>query len=123
LERAHQLDPRSPLVAAELTFLYLEHGGDKNVALSLAQTVKQTMPDSPIAMDTLGWAYYKMGSPDSAILELRLPQKRCRQSELSVSPWMAYLAAKRYALAERCLETAVRIDPNFLDVDEARNAC
>ena len=70
-ERAHQADPTSPYPAAELAFLYLEHGGDVNVAVSLAQMVKQKMPGSPVASDVLGWSYYKLGSLDSAIAELK----------------------------------------------------
>src|ERR1039458_7602559 len=51
--------------------LYLDHGGDVNLALSLAQRVKQKMPRPPLAADTLGWAYYKLGSFDSAVAQLR----------------------------------------------------
>ena len=55
------MDPLSPLVAAELAFLYLEHGGDINTAVSLAQVAKQKLPDSPVTAHALGWAYYKVG--------------------------------------------------------------
>src|SRR5271170_8115294 len=64
-EQAHALDPTAPLPAAQLAFLYLDHGGDVNAALSMAQMVKQKMPDSVVASDILGWAYYKLGSPDT----------------------------------------------------------
>src|SRR5262249_55285379 len=62
-EHAHSLNPTSPFVANNLAYLYLEHGGDVNVALSLAQQAKQKLPDSPIVFDTIGWAYYKLRSP------------------------------------------------------------
>ena len=32
-ERAHQIDPASPLAANNLAYLYLEHGGDIDVAV------------------------------------------------------------------------------------------
>jgi cellulose synthase operon protein C len=51
------------VVANQLAYIYLEHGGDVNVALGLAQQAKQKMPDSPNVADTLGWAYYKSGLP------------------------------------------------------------
>ena len=69
-EKAHDVDPASGLVAAALAHLYLEHGGDVNVAVSLAQMAKQRMPDSLATADTLGWAYYKLGSFEPAIAQL-----------------------------------------------------
>ena len=32
-EKAHDVDPNAPMVADELAFLYLEHGGDVNAAV------------------------------------------------------------------------------------------
>jgi tetratricopeptide (TPR) repeat protein len=69
-EGAHSIDPGSPFIDNNLAFLYLEHGGDINVALSLAQAAKQKLPDSPVASDTLGWAYYKAGSSAAAVAQL-----------------------------------------------------
>src|SRR5208283_4609437 len=66
-ERAHSLDPGSPFIANNLAYLYLEHGGDVHVALSLAQQAKQKLPDSPIVSDTIGWALYKLGSAEAAV--------------------------------------------------------
>jgi hypothetical protein len=54
----------------ELVFLYLEHGGDINVALSLAGDARQRMPDSATTADALGWAYYRFGAPDLAVKQL-----------------------------------------------------
>src|SRR6266851_6133315 len=51
-KRAREIDPDSPLVANNLAYLDLEHGGDVNVALSLAQMAKRKMPDFPNAADT-----------------------------------------------------------------------
>src|ERR1051325_8820900 len=50
-ERAHSLDPASPFIANNLAYLYMEHGGDINLALSLAQQARQKLPDSPIVSD------------------------------------------------------------------------
>jgi tetratricopeptide (TPR) repeat protein len=40
-EKAHLINPVSPLIPAELAFLYLEHGGNVNAAVSVAQMVWQ----------------------------------------------------------------------------------
>ena len=61
------MDPSSASVKNDLAYLYLQHGGDTNAALSLAQEAKRALPDSPAVADTLGWALYKLGSYQLAI--------------------------------------------------------
>jgi tetratricopeptide (TPR) repeat protein len=113
-EKAHGVEPDSPFVADELAFLYLEHGGDVNVALNLAQTAKQKLPNSPIAADALGWAYYKIGSAESAVEQLKdcvreVPKNPVFQYHLG----MAYVAAGRLDAARGSLQKALADDPNF----------
>jgi tetratricopeptide (TPR) repeat protein len=122
-EKAREVDPDSPLVANNLAYLYLEHGGDVNVALSLAELAKQKMPDSPGVADTLGWVYYKLGSPQSAIVQLKEcvlkgPRNPLYQYHLG----MAYMAAGNLDSAERSLQQALRNDPNFPYAASARTA-
>ncbi|MFI5386818.1 MAG: tetratricopeptide repeat protein [Fimbriimonadales bacterium] len=122
-ERAHQIDPDSPIVANQLAYLYLEHGGDVNDAVTLARMAKQKMPDSPQAADTLGWAYYKSGAPESAVLPLResarkVPNNATYQYHLG----MAYMAGGHLDSAERCLRQALEDDPKFPDATLARVA-
>ena len=45
----------------------LQHGGNTDVALTLAQTARRTLPDSPNVADTLALAYYQKGVYSSAI--------------------------------------------------------
>jgi tetratricopeptide (TPR) repeat protein len=122
-ERAHEVDPDSPIVANNLAYLYLEHGGDVNVALSLAQMARQKMPNSPNTAGTLGWAYYKFGAPESAVVQL----KECAQKDPNNPLYqyhlgMAHMAARHFDLAERALQNALRDDPNFPDAASARAA-
>jgi tetratricopeptide (TPR) repeat protein len=113
-EKAHDIDRSSPYVTAELAFIYLEHGGDVNVALSLAQTARQGMPNSPMTADALGWAYYKLGSTDLAVKELEqsvqmTPRNPIYQYHLG----MAYASARRWDKAAQSLQSALRQDANF----------
>jgi tetratricopeptide (TPR) repeat protein len=122
-EKAHAIDPNAPLIAAELAFLYLEHGGDVNAAILLAQAAKQHMPNSPITSDALGWAYYKVGSPDAAIAQLRestarVPDNPIYQYHLA----LAYAASHRTDLAAQALRLALQHDPNFPYAASARAA-
>jgi len=103
-EKAREIDPASPLAANQLAYLYLEHGGDSNTALALAQQAKRGLPQSPHAADTLGWAYYKAGMMDSAIPQF----KQCLQATpdnpaCRYHLGMAYLAAGNSSAAERIL--------------------
>ena len=113
-EQAHQIDPTAPVVADELAFLYLEHGGDVNTAVSLAQGAKQKMPDSPVTADALGWAYYKLGSLSSALVQLReSSQKAPNNPVYHYHLGMAYLAANQFDLARQSLRAALMTDPHF----------
>ena len=52
--------------ANNLAYLLLEHGGDVNVALSLAQIGRRGMSKSPNSADTLAWAYFHTGAYTAA---------------------------------------------------------
>jgi len=45
----------------------LEHGGNVDVALSLAQIARRRLPELPNVADTLGWAYYHKATYGLAI--------------------------------------------------------
>jgi len=111
-EKARELDPASPFIASELARLYLDHGGNVNVALSLAQEAKQKVPNDPSIAATLGWAYYKVGSFKQAISQLeesvrKEPGNALYQYHLG----MAYLAARRFDAAGRVLQKALAVEP------------
>ena len=56
------IQPDNALLANNLAYLMLEHGGSVNVALTLAQTARKGLPKLPNTADTLGWAYYYNGA-------------------------------------------------------------
>ena len=123
LERARQVDRDSPVVANSLAYLYLEHGGDVNLAMSLAQEARQKMPHSPKTADTLGWAYYKLGSPELAIAELKdCAQQAPNDPMCQYHLGMAYIAGRHFDSAEQSLQKALRADPNFSYAATAREA-
>lgn len=65
-KKALQLQPQQPLVANNLAYLMLQNGENVDVALTLAQTARQGMPNSPVSADTLAWAYYYKGTYEFA---------------------------------------------------------
>ena len=61
-KKALQIQPQQPLAANNLAYRMLENGENVDVALSLAQTARRGMPNSPSTADTLAWAYYYKGT-------------------------------------------------------------
>jgi tetratricopeptide (TPR) repeat protein len=122
-ERAHALDSASPLIANDLAYLYLEHGGDVNIALSLAQMAKQSMPASLNITDTLGWAYYKERLWDPAIAALEeCVQKDPRNTGYQFHLGMTYLAAGRPDRAGQLLRQVIQDNPNGPQAASAKAA-
>jgi Flp pilus assembly protein TadD len=61
-KKSLQIQPQQPIAANNLAYRMLENGENVDVALTLAQTARQGMPNSPSAADTLAWAYYYKGT-------------------------------------------------------------
>jgi tetratricopeptide (TPR) repeat protein len=53
-----QIQPHQPLASNNLAYLMLQKGDDADIALSLAETARHAMPNSPDTAATLAWAYY-----------------------------------------------------------------
>lgn len=65
-KKALSIEPDQAVASNNLAYLMTETGGNLDVALSLAQTARRQMPNSPDAADTLAWVYYQKGNYDSA---------------------------------------------------------
>jgi Flp pilus assembly protein TadD len=65
-KKALVIDPNNGEAANNLAYLMVENGDNVDVALSLAQTARRILPDSPQTADTLAWIYYFKGNYVSA---------------------------------------------------------
>jgi tetratricopeptide (TPR) repeat protein len=65
-KKALAIQPDNPVAQNNLAFLMLENGQDVDMALSMAESARRTMPHSPNTADTLAWAYYHKGIYGSA---------------------------------------------------------
>jgi len=100
----------------------LEHDGNVNVALSLAQTARRGMPDSPNSADTLGWAYYHQGAYASAIDTLQEAVNADQKNPTyHYHLGMAYEKANNYAMAKKQFESTLQISPNYSQAAEIKN--
>jgi cellulose synthase operon protein C len=68
LEQAVAANPKSPQLANNLAWLYIEHQPeDIDEAMRLAQIAYEQFPDNPAIADTLGWIYFKKDMPTRAM--------------------------------------------------------
>src|SRR2546423_2949782 len=124
--KALEIQPDNPLASNNLAYVMLQSGGNVDVALSLAQTARRGMPDSPNAADTLGWVYYQKGAYKSAIdlfqEALKLAEKNKAPDDATVHYHlgMAYERTDQRALARQHLERGLKLDPNYSSAADVR---
>ena len=124
-QQALSIAPDQPLASNNLAYVLLEQGGNVDLALSMAQTARRGMPESPNAADTLGWAYYQKGVYQSAISQfqesIRLTEQRGMADDAVVHYHLglAYQKANQNGLARQQLEKAVKLSPNNLEAKKA----
>jgi len=109
--------------ANNLAYLMLQHGGNTDVALGLAQTARRGLPHEPRAADTLAWADYQKGAYGSAInlLEEALkvdPENPTYHYHLG----LAYAKTNQGSRAKEHLQKTLDLDPQFPEAQEIRKA-
>ena len=112
--KALDISPDYPVAANDLAYSMLEHGGNTDVALSLAQVARRGMQDSPNSADTLAWAYYHKGAYGMAVDLLqdatkKSPDNATYQYHLG----LAYLRQNQRAQAKEHLQKALQLNPKF----------
>jgi len=71
LERALELDPSNGNALNSLGFVLAETGKDLRRAAECCRRAVRIRPNSPAYLDSLGWAYYKLGRVEAAREALR----------------------------------------------------
>lgn len=124
-QKALQINPQFGAGANNLAILLLDHGGDVDQALSLAQSAHQLIPDSPKAADTLAWADISKGgySNYSDAVKLLVPAVRQTPNDplLVYHLGVAYERMQMRAPAAAQFQQVLKLDPNFEKRDEIRN--
>jgi tetratricopeptide (TPR) repeat protein len=122
-KKSLQIEPQEPVAANNLAYRMLENGENVDVALSLAQTARQAMPNSPSSADTLAWAYYHKGTYGFArdLLEDAIradPKNAAMQYHLG----MVYSKLSDKSSAAAHLKKAVSLAPDSQTAKDARAA-
>jgi tetratricopeptide (TPR) repeat protein len=121
-ERVLELNPRAPVAANNLAWMYAQSGANLDIALQLAQIAKAQLPDRPEVNDTLGWIYCQKGLTGLAIQALTestrsQPDNPTYLFHLGV----AYAKAGDAPKARAALDKALATDPRFQGNTEARD--
>ncbi len=110
----------APVAANNLAFIYAEQGTNLDVALQLATSAKQRLPEDPNVDDTIGWIYYKKDLPSLAVGPLEdSVRKGPGVAEFHYHLGMTYAKLGDKAKAREALERAMKLDPKA-GGDEAR---
>ena len=122
-KKSLQIQPQQPVASNNLAYRMLQNGENVDVALTLAQSARQAMPNSPSTADTLAWAYYYKGTYSFArdLLEDALktsPNDPAMQYHLG----MVYSKLKDKSNAVTHLKKALSLAPNSPTAKDAQAA-
>jgi len=101
----------------------IEHGGDKDTAMSLAQTARRGLPNIANTADTLGWAYYYHGWYPSAVSMLQTAVKASPQDPTyHYHLGLAYQKTGDQSDAKQEFEHALQLHPSPQETGEIQKA-
>ena len=106
-QKALAIQPDNAVASNNLAYVMLQQGGNVDVALSMAQTARRGLPDSPNTADTLGWAYYQKGIYNTAVdLFKEAVKKNPEDPTYQYHLGMAYQKTDQPELAKEHLQRA-----------------
>lgn len=125
-QNALTLNSHDAMASNNLAKVLLQTGGNLDVALSLAQTARTGLPNSPAVADTLAWIYCQKGAYQPAIgllqeaLKLQEKNKMPDNPEVHYHLGMAYAKSGQPALARQQFERVLKINPNSSAATDAK---
>jgi cellulose synthase operon protein C len=121
-QQAMNIDPHFGFGAINLAILLLDHGGNADTALSLAEIAHQSYPDSSKAADTLAWAYVAKGGLNNDQRAVGLLQEALNKTPgdpgYLYHLGVAYERMKKPAAAAAQFRQVLKLDPGFEKRDE-----
>lgn len=117
------IQPDQAIAANNLSNLMVETGQNIDVALTLAQTARRVLPDSPDTADTLAWVYYQKGNYESARSLLEDAAKTApNNAAIHYHLGMTYAKLARKGDAATELKKAETLAPNTQTGKDAEKA-
>jgi tetratricopeptide (TPR) repeat protein len=129
-ENAYQsvlaMNSLNPVASNDLARVMLHTGGSLDVALSLAQTARRGLQQSPIVADTVGWIYYQRGEYQLALYFLQQALTLQQKNHMPDNPdihyhlGMTYEKTKQSGLARQNFEQVLKTNPNYRSASEVK---
>ena len=118
------LAKNSATAANNLAWNYAQHGGNLDMALTLAQKARELSPDDEGIAHTLGWIYYKKGAYLLAIDLLKESSQKFKNRDPTVlyHLGMAYRKNGDTTRAKESFSKALDLDQDFREAKEAKQA-
>ena len=111
--KALEADPNNAGALNNLAYDLANVTDQLDDALRYAQQAKELDPNSVAVEDTIGWALYRKGLYDSALVHLQNAVAKQPTALLKYHLAMAYLKAGDLQRGQRMLDEARRINPNL----------
>jgi tetratricopeptide (TPR) repeat protein len=122
-QKALAIEPDNPFAANNLAYLMLEHDGNANVAVTLAQTARRGLPNVPNSADTLGWAYLQIGAYSVAAPLLENAVKSApSNATYRYHLGLTYQKLNDLERARTEFEKSIRLDPKGPSAEKASRA-
>jgi len=116
-----QIDPEAAVAANNLAWIYVQRGGNLDVAMQLAQIAQKRLPEVAEVEDTLGFIYYKKNLVPLAIELLNASRAKDPKNALyEYHLGLAYTSAGDVARARGSLARALALKPDFDGAAEAK---
>lgn len=126
-QNALALNSQNPIASNDLARTMVHAGGSLDIALTLAQTARRGLPDSPSTADTLGWIYYQQGVYPLAITNLQEAIRVQQKNRIPDNPdihyhlGMAYAKVNQSTLARQQFEQVLKGFPNYPNAAELKS--
>lgn len=118
-EEAIRLRPDSAETLNNLAYLYTELNINNEKSLTMAKKANKLEPNNASYIDTLGWAYYRNGDLDNALIHLQKANSLVpAQSEILLHIGRVYLDKNEFDKALAFVKEAFKANPNMNDPDE-----
>jgi tetratricopeptide (TPR) repeat protein len=125
-QNAVTINPQDAVAAGDLARAMVHTGGNLDVAMSLVQTARRELPESPSVVDTMGWIYFQRGEFAMAVNSLELALSLEQRHQMPDDPdihfhlGMAYEKANQPALARQHFEHVLQTNPSYSGADQIK---
>ena len=114
-------NPKFAPAANNLAWIQADHGGNLDVALSLAQTAREQQPNDPHIADTLGFIYYKKNAYLLAVNLLKEAVEKLPNDPIVQFHYgMAQYKNGDAAGAKKALQASLKLSKDFAGSEEAK---